>query len=66
MLTTPATNFTHATRHGTVPKSFQNASFNCGIPLPAAAGQKAVSNTPTASDETSIIARLPRANVSFD
>ena len=38
MLNTPATNFTHTTRQGTNPKSFQKASLSWGIPLPEACG----------------------------
>jgi len=65
MLTIPATNFTQATRHGTVPKSFQKASLSCGMPLPAASRQKS-STTSHQQDETTIIARLPMRKVDVD
>ena len=66
MLTIPATNFTQATRHGTVPKSFQKASLSCGMPLPAASRQKEFNNQPISRDETTIIARLPMRKVDVD
>ena len=51
MLRTPAANFTQATRQGTVPNSFQNASLSWGMPLPAASRQKELSSQPTSSEE---------------
>jgi hypothetical protein len=66
MLTIPATNFTQATRHGTVPKSFQKASLSWGMPLPAASRQNEFSNQPISRDETTMIARLPMRKVDVD
>ena len=66
MLTMPATNFTQATRHGTVPKSFQKASLSCGMPLPAASRQKEFNSQPISRDETTMIARLPMRKVDVD
>ena len=65
-LTLPATNLTQATRQGTAPKSFQKASLICGMPLPAASGQKTFNRTPTTSDDTTTMAKLPKANVVMD
>ena len=60
---TPAMNFTHSTRKGTKPKFFQNAAFNCGIPLPAASGQKELSSQPEMSEVPKIKIRLLHRNV---
>ncbi len=51
-------NFIAATRRGACPNSFQNWSFTCGIPLPAASGQNALSNQPTRSEVTTTTAKL--------
>jgi hypothetical protein len=61
MLTTPAINLIHAIRRGTYPNSFQKASFTCGIPLPAASGQKEFKSQPASSDEATITAKLIHA-----
>jgi hypothetical protein len=66
MLSTPATYFTHTTRHGTYPKSFQNAAFSCGIPLPDASGAYLLNSHPTANDVATITARLPNRKTSVD
>jgi hypothetical protein len=62
----PATNFTQATRHGTVPKSFQKASLSCGMLLPTASRQNEFNSQPISSDETTTIARLPMRKVDVD
>ena len=66
MLRMPAVNFTQATRQGTVPNSFQNASLSCGMPLPAASGQNEFSSQPTSNDELTITAKLPIRKVVND
>ena len=66
MLRMPATNFTQATRHGTKPKSFQNASLSCGMPLPAASRQNEFSSQPISKEEMTMIARLPIRKVDID
>jgi len=66
MLTMPATNFTQTTFQGTNPKSFQNAALSCGMPLPAASGQKELSSQPTMSEVERITPRLPSRNVVYD
>jgi hypothetical protein len=62
MLNTPAINLTHVIRQGTVPKSFQNLSLSCGMPLPDASGQKEFNRNPTANEVTTIIANVPARN----
>ena len=54
MLTAPAKNFTNAIRGADAPNSFQNRSFTCGIPLPAASGQNENIIHPAISDATTI------------
>ena len=66
MLSMPATNFTQATRHGTVPKSFQNASLSWGMPLPAASRQNEFSSQPTSNEEATMTAKLPTRKVVVD
>ena len=66
MLRMPATNFTQATRQGTVPNSFQNASLSWGMPLPAASRQKEFSSQPTSNEEQTMTAKLPIRNVVID
>ena len=62
----PATNLTQTTRAGTKPKSFQNASFSCGTPLPAASRQNESNSQPTASEELTNTTKLPTKNVPMD
>ena len=66
MLTTPAMNFTQTTFHGTKPKSFQNAALSCGMPLPAASGQKELRSQPTVREAAVITRKLPMRNVVND
>ena len=66
MLTTPAMNFTQATRTGTRPKSFQKASLSCGMPLPAASRQNELNSQPTSNDETVMTTKLPTRKVVMD
>jgi len=62
----PARNFTHATRHGVKPKSFQKASFSCGMPLPVASAQTELNSQPTSSDDPTRMPRLPNRKMIFD
>lgn len=64
MLRAPATNFTHVIRGEAQPNSFQNASFNCGMPLPAAAGPHTCSSTPESSEAASMSPSVRRMKVS--
>jgi hypothetical protein len=59
MLNTPAKNLTHTTRQGTTPKSFQNTSLSCGMPLPEASRQKEFNKYPTSKDVEAMTAKLP-------
>ena len=66
MLRMPAANLTQATRQGTVPNSFQNASLSWGMPLPAASRQKELSSQPTSNEEVTMTAKLPMRKVVID
>ena len=61
-----AINLTHSKRKGTKPKSFQNATFNWGIPLPAAAGYNELSSQPETRQVPKTNPRLLHRNVACE